>query len=43
MPTKEVRDYMRKIGAKGGSQATPAQIEAAKRNGKLGGRPRKKK
>ncbi len=38
-----VSDYMANIGAKGRAVASKAQQEAARENGKKGGRPRKKK
>jgi hypothetical protein len=34
--------WMAKIGAMGGRAATPAKTEAARANGRLGGRPRKR-
>ncbi len=40
MPTKNKRFYAR-IGAQGRARNTTAQKEAARRNGLLGGRPRK--
>lgn len=38
---KQVSEYMRKLGAKGGSATSKAKAKAAKANGKKGGRPRK--
>jgi general stress protein YciG len=40
---KSVREYLRSIGKKGGQSTSKAKIEAARNNGKLGGRPTKKK
>jgi len=37
-----VRDYLSKIGKKGGESKSKAKADAARNNGKLGGRPRKK-
>jgi len=36
-----VRRYLAKIGRKGGQVKSPAKAEAVRRNGLLGGRPRK--
>lgn len=45
--TRSVREYLAAIGRKGGKLGgkarTPAKSEAAKANGKKGGRPRKSK
>jgi hypothetical protein len=38
-----VREYLRKIGKKGGSVKSEAKTDAARKNGKLGGRPPTKK
>ncbi len=38
-----VREYLASIGKKGGASKTPAKVVAARENGKLGGRPPKKK
>jgi general stress protein YciG len=38
-----VQKYLAEIGRKGGSASTPAKSEAARLNGKKGGRPKKKK
>lgn len=38
---KQVSEYMRKLGAKGGSVSSRAKAKAAKLNGRKGGRPRK--
>jgi hypothetical protein len=38
-PTKTVIKYLGEIGRKGGHASTQAKAEAARRNGKLGGRP----
>jgi hypothetical protein len=35
---RAIREYMRRIGAKGGAVSTPAKEAAARENGKLGGR-----
>ena len=37
---KAVRDWYKKLGAKGGKAKTPAKLEAVRANGKLGGRPK---
>jgi hypothetical protein len=37
---KAVRDWYKKLGAKGGSRTSPAKAKAVRANGKLGGRPR---
>lgn len=39
---KLIRDYLSKIGKKGGESKSEAKAEAARKNGKLGGRPCKK-
>jgi general stress protein YciG len=39
---KNVKDYLREIGAKGGKAKSAAKKEAARVNGKRGGRPKKK-
>lgn len=39
---KSVKDYFSKIGAEGGKVKSKKKIDAAKRNGKKGGRPKKK-
>lgn len=39
---KAVLEYLRKIGSKGGSVSSSQKAKAARKNGKLGGRPRKK-
>jgi hypothetical protein len=36
-----IKKYLTKIGRKGGSVKSEAKAEAARRNGKKGGRPRK--
>ncbi len=38
-----VREYLSSLGKKGGAAKTEAKIEAARRNGRLGGRPKKAK
>jgi hypothetical protein len=38
-----IRKYLEQIGRQGGKASTAAKSAAARRNGKLGGRPRKKK
>ena len=40
---KAIRQYLKQIGAKGGSVTSPEKAEAARRNGLKGGRPRKVK
>jgi len=40
---KAVREWYEKIGAKGGKVSSPAKTAAVRENGKLGGRPRKRK
>jgi len=40
---KEVQEWLSKIGTKGGKVTSPAKAAAVRENGKLGGRPRKKK
>ena len=40
---KAVREWYRKVGAKGGKVTSPAKAAAVRKNGKLGGRPRKRK
>ena len=36
-----VREYLSALGKKGGAAKTEAKVEAARRNGRLGGRPKK--
>lgn len=46
MPSRvppEVHAYLARIGAKGGKTKSPARATASRRNGRKGGRPRKKK
>ncbi len=38
-----VREYLSSLGKKGGAAKTDAEADAARRNGKLGGRPKKAK
>ena len=38
-----VREYLSSLGKKGGAAKTEAKVEAARRNGRLGGRPKKAK
>ncbi len=38
-----VREYLSALGKKGGAAKTEAKVEAARRNGRLGGRPKKVK
>ena len=38
-----VREYLSALGKKGGAAKTEAKIEAARRNGRLGGRPKQAK
>ena len=38
---KQLRAYLAKIGKKGGSAKTKEKADASRRNGLLGGRPRK--
>lgn len=38
-----VSKYLAAIGKQGGKASTPAKVSAARKNGKLGGRPRKQK
>ena len=38
--SKKIRKFLSEIGRKGGSVGSDAQKEAARRNGKLGGRPK---
>ena len=38
-----VKDYLAEIGRRGGKAKTAAKSAAVKANGKLGGRPKKKK
>jgi hypothetical protein len=40
---KSVHKWLSKIGAIGGSVSSPEKAIAVRKNGKLGGRPRKKK
>lgn len=40
---KEVREYLAGIGKQGGKVSTAAKAKAARKNGRLGGRPRKQK
>jgi hypothetical protein len=40
---KAVQKYLARIGKKGGEATTEAKAAAARKNGKLGGRPRKAK
>jgi hypothetical protein len=40
---KAVRQYLRQIGAKGGSATSVEKARAARKNGLKGGRPRKVK
>lgn len=40
---KSVTEWLSKIGTKGGKVTSPAKAAAVRENGKLGGRPRKKK
>ena len=40
---KAVREWLSKIGTKGGSRTSPAKAAAVRENGKLGGRPPGKK
>jgi len=35
-----VREYLSKIGAKGGKVSNPAKARAVRKNGKRGGRPK---
>lgn len=39
---KLIHDYMVRIGRKGGEVKSPAKAKAARRNGKRGGRPKRK-
>jgi general stress protein YciG len=39
---KAVKKYLAEIGRQGGSSTSKAKAEAARENGKKGGRPRKK-
>lgn len=39
----ETRKAAQALGAKGGSKKTPKKAAAARKNGKLGGRPKKKR
>lgn len=43
MPQNMITQYLAKIGRKGGKVKSDAKMEAARANGKLGGRPRKQK
>jgi general stress protein YciG len=38
---KIIRDYLSEIGRKGGKMTTPKKQAASRRNGLLGGRPKK--
>ena len=38
--TKELREYFKKIGRKGGKSKSERKINASRKNGKLGGRPK---
>jgi hypothetical protein len=38
---KAVQQYLREIGKRGGEARTPAKKSASRKNGKLGGRPKK--
>lgn len=40
---KAIAQYLKQIGRKGGSVTSPAKARSARKNGKLGGRPRKVK
>ena len=40
---KSVHKWLSKIGTKGGKVTSPAKTAAVRANGKLGGRPRKRK
>jgi len=40
---KSVAAWLSKIGTKGGKVTSPAKAAAVRKNGKLGGRPRKRK
>ena len=40
---KAVHKWLSKIGTKGGKVTSPAKAAAVRENGKLGGRPRKRK
>jgi len=40
---KTVTEWLSKIGTKGGKVTSPAKAAAVRKNGKLGGRPRKRK
>jgi hypothetical protein len=40
---KAVHEWLSKIGTKGGKVTSPAKAAAVRENGKLGGRPRKRK
>jgi len=40
---KAIHQYLKQIGRVGGSVTSPEKANAARRNGKLGGRPRKAK
>jgi hypothetical protein len=41
MLDKNIRDYLSKLGKKGGSSTSAAKAKAARENGTKGGRPRK--
>ena len=40
---KTVTEWLSKIGTKGGKVTSPAKAAAVRKNGRLGGRPRKRK
>jgi hypothetical protein len=40
---KAVREWLRAIGREGGKSKSEAKVKASVENGKLGGRPRKKR
>lgn len=40
---KKVREYLAAIGKEGGSATSKAKAAAARKNGAMGGRPRKRK
>jgi len=39
----EVRQYLAELGKRGGSRTSKRKAESCRKNGKLGGRPRKEK
>jgi len=41
--TKAIHLYLSELGRRGGSSRSLVKVEAARENGKLGGRPRKEK